>query len=225
MTNVWNAIKKVPFFKGLRDTEIMQVIKIAHARRYRESEIIFRKEDLGNSFFIVKEGRVKIFTSIGGDKKKTFAFLKRGDFFGEMSLLGGRVRSASAQAVDETELYVISKKNFVRLIMSNPEFTLKLLHTLADRLTKADREITSMLFHNILGRLAGAILELSKGKHSGTAKIAIDQSELAQYLGTTRVPVCRAVNILKRSGLIDYRRGELIILNQARLRSMTGKVA
>ena len=225
MNHVWTAIKKVPFFKGLSDNEIMQVIKIANSRRYREDEMIFRKEDLGNSFFIVKEGKVKIFASIGGDKKKTFAFLKRGDFFGEMSLLGGRVRSASAQAAEETELYVISKKNFKRLIMTNPEFTLKLMQTLVDRLNRADKEITSMLFHNILGRLAEAVLELSKGKHSaGPTRIAIDQSELAQYLGTTRVPVCRAVNMMKRAGVLDYRRGEIIILDQARLKSMAGKI-
>lgn len=224
MTHVWTALKKVPFFKGLRDIEIMQVIKIAHSRKYKKNEIIFRKEDLGNSFFIVKEGKVKIFTSIGGDKKKTFAFLNRGDFFGEMSLLGGRVRSASAQATEETELYVISKRNFTKLIVGNHEFTLKLLKTLADRLTRADKEIASMLFHNILGRLAEAIIELAKTKSKTPGRIAIDQSELAQYLGTTRVPVCRAVNVLKREGTIDYRRGELIILNQARLKSMAGSL-
>ncbi|OGS13989.1 MAG: hypothetical protein A2234_05400 [Elusimicrobia bacterium RIFOXYA2_FULL_58_8] len=224
MTHVWTAIKKVPFFRGLRDTEIMHVIKIAHSRRYKKNEMIFRKEDLGNSFFIVKEGKVKIFTSLGGDKKKTFAFLNRGDFFGEMSLLGGRVRSASAQAAEDTELYAISKRNFAKLIIKNPDFTLKLLHTLADRLTKADNEIASMLFHNILGRLAEGILELAKTKHSTPGRVAIDQSELAQYLGTTRVPVCRAINVLKREGTIDYRRGELIILNLARLKSMAGTI-
>jgi len=202
----------------------MQVIKIAHSRRYRKNEIIFCKEDIGNSFFIVKEGKVKIFTSIGGDKKKTFAFLNRGDFFGEMSLLGGRVRSASAQATEDTELYVISKRNFVKLIIGNHEFTLKLLHTLAGRLTKCDKEVTSMLFHNILGRLAEAIIDLAKDKHTTPVKVAIDQSELAQYLGTTRVPVCRAINVLKREGTIDYHRGELIILNQARLKSMAGTI-
>lgn len=224
MKHVWTAIKKVPFFKGLHDTEIMQVIKIAHSRRYKKNDIIFRKEDLGNSFFIVKEGKVKIYTSLGGDKKKTFAFLNRGDFFGEMSLLGGKVRSASAMAAEDTELYAISKRNFAKLISGNHEFTLKLLHTLADRLTKADNEIASMLFHNIRGRLAEAILELTKTKHSTPTKVAIDQSELAQYLGTTRVPVCRAINILKREGTIDYRRGEIIILNHARLKSMAGSL-
>ncbi len=219
---VAGVLRKVPFFRGLTQSEINQVLAIAGLKRYAPGHIIFAKQDLGNNFFIVKSGRIKIFTTVGSEKKKTFAYLKKGDFFGEMSLLGGKVRSASAQAVEESELFVISKKNFKNLILENADFTLKLMHTLVERLNKCDKEIESMLFHNILGRLAEAILELSKDKHSKPVKMAMGQSELAQYLGTTRVPVCRAINTLKRSGVIDYRRGELIILDQARLRSIAG---
>jgi len=218
-------LKQVPFFSGLSNTELNKVLAIAGVKKYAPRQMVFAKEDLGDNFFVVKSGRIKIFTTVGSDKKKTFAFLKKGDFFGEMSLLGCKTRSASAQAAEESELFVISKKNFKRLVLENPDFTLKLLHTLAERLNKCNKEIESMLFHNILGRLADAILELSKDKHSAPVKMAIDQNELAQYLGTTRVPVCRAINTLKRSGVIDYHRGELIILNSARLRSIAGKAA
>ena len=216
-------LKQVPFFSGLNNSELNKVLSIAGVKHYTAGQMVFAKEDLGNNFFIVKSGRIKIFTTVGSDKKKTFAFLKKGDFFGEMSLLGGKTRSASAQAADDSELFVIPKRNFKKLILENPDFTLKLLHTLTDRLNKADKEIESMLFHNILGRLADAILELSKDKHTKPVKMAIDQNELAQYLGTTRVPVCRAINTLKRSGVIDYHRGELIILNSERLHSIAGK--
>ena len=216
-------LKQVPFFSGLNNAELNKVLSIAGVKNYAPGQMVFAKEDLGNNFFVVKSGRIKIFTTVGSDKKKTFAFLKKGDFFGEMSLLGCKTRSASAQAAEESELFVISKKNFKRLILENPEFTLKVLHTLAERLSKCNKDIESMLFHNILGRLADAILELSKDKHTSPVKMAIDQNELAQYLGTTRVPVCRAINTLKRSGVIDYHRGELIILNAARLRSISGK--
>lgn len=220
---VATILKQVSFFSGLSNTELNKVLAIAGVKKYSAGQMVFAKEDMGNNFFVVKAGRIKIFTTVGSDKKKTFAFLKKGDFFGEMSLLGGKTRSASAQASDDSELFVIPKKNFKRLILENPDFTLKLLHTLTDRLNKANKEIESMLFHNILGRLADAILELSKDKHSKPVKMAIDQNELAQYLGTTRVPVCRAINTLKRSGVIDYHRGELVILNSARLRSISGK--
>lgn len=219
---VTSLLKQVSFFKDLSNGDIRKIFSIAGIKIYGPGQMVFAKADMGNTFFIVKTGRIKIFTAVGG-KKKTFAYLKKGDFFGEMSLLGGKVRSASAQAVEESELFVISRKNFKRLILENPDFSLKLLHTLADRLHKANKDVESMLFHNILGRLAEAILDLSKDKPSKPLKMAIDQNELAQYLGTTRVPVCRAINTLKRSGIIDYRRGELIVLNHTRLQSMAGR--
>ncbi|OGR66790.1 MAG: hypothetical protein A2X30_11935 [Elusimicrobia bacterium GWB2_63_16] len=219
---VSSVLKQISFFKDLSDSDLKKLFSIAGLKQYTAGQMVFAKADLGNNFFIVKTGRIKIFTTVGGGKKKTFAYLKKGDFFGEMSLLGGRVRSASAQATEDSEVLVISKKNFKRLIIENPDFSLNLLQTLVERLHKANKDMESMLFHNILGRLAEAILELSKDKHTKPVKMAIDQNELAQYLGTTRVPVCRAINTLKRAGIIDYRRGELVILNQARLQSMAG---
>jgi CRP-like cAMP-binding protein len=219
---VSSVLKQISFFKDLSDSDLKKLFSIAGLKKYTAGQMVFAKADLGNNFFIVKTGRIKIFTTVGGGKKKTFAYLKKGDFFGEMSLLGGRVRSASAQAAEDSEVLVISKKNFKRLIIENPDFSLNLLQTLVERLHKANKDMESMLFHNILGRLAEAILELSKDKHTKPVKMAIDQNELAQYLGTTRVPVCRAINTLKRAGIIDYRRGELVILNQARLQSMAG---
>ena len=220
---VSTLLKQVSFFSGLSNTELNKVLAIAGVKKYAAGQMVFVKSDLGNQFFVVKSGRIKIFTSVGPEKKKTFAFLQKGDFFGEMSLLGGKTRSASAQAADDCELFVIPKRNFKKLILENADFTLKLLHTLVERLNKCNKDVESMLFHNILGRLADAILELSKDKHSKPIKMAINQNELAQYLGTTRVPVCRAISTLKRSGVIDYRRGELVILNSERLHSIAGK--
>jgi CRP-like cAMP-binding protein len=209
----------------LAPKEIRRILSIAKLKRYESGELVFLKEDIGNHFFIVKCGRIKIFTAIGAGKKKTFAYLEKGDFFGEMSLLGGRVRSASAQAVEDSELLVISRKNFKALILQAPDFTLKLLHTLVNRLNKCDKEIESMLFHNILGRLADALIDLAGNNRAKAIKMAIDQTELAEYMGTTRVPVCRAINTLKRGGLIEYRRGELTVLNMKKLRSLAGNAA
>ena len=222
-------LREVSFFKALTPREIDQILAIAKLKCYKNGDLIFKKEDIGNNFFIVKSGRIKIFSAVGPQKKKTFAYLKKGDFFGEMSLLGGKVRSASAQAMEESELLVISKNNFRELILQNPDFTLKLLHTLVDRLSKCDKELESMMFHNILGRLADALIDLSGDKGSRrvpkTVNMAIDQNELAEYMGTTRVPVCRAINTLKRSGVIEYKRGQLTVLKMDKLRAISGNAA
>jgi len=222
---ILKTLKKVCFFKALTEKETDQILSIAKLRRYQAGEMVFVREQPGSTFFIVKSGRIKIFTAIGASKRKTFAYLKKGDFFGEMSLLGVQVRSASAQATEDSELLVISKRNFRALVLQSPDFVIKLLYTLANRLNKCDKEIESMLYHNSLGRLADAILDLVKDKHSSPVKVRINQSELAEYMGTTRVPVCRAVSTLKRSGVIDFSRGEITVLNMEKLRSISGSAA
>lgn len=219
---VYGLLKKVSFLKGLNQKDISKILSIAKYKKYKTGEIIFRKRETGNHFFIVKSGKIKIFTTVGFNKKKTFAFLKKGEMFGEMSLLGAGVRSASAQAIENSELLVISKKNFKNLILNNPNFTMKLLTTIVRRLNNADKEIESMLFHNILGRLADHLLELSRDRHSLPICLKINQTELAECLGTTRVPVCRAINILKKGKVIEYRRGYIKILNLSRLKSISG---
>ena len=80
---VAKALKKVPFFRGLTPREINQILSIARIKHYAAGDMVFAKQDLGDNFFIVKSGRIKIFTTVGADKRKTFAYLKKGDFFGE----------------------------------------------------------------------------------------------------------------------------------------------
>ncbi|MEW5951211.1 MAG: Crp/Fnr family transcriptional regulator [Elusimicrobia bacterium] len=213
-------LRKLELLKKFSEKDIRKIEKVAVLKKYPKNSFIFNKNEIGNHFFVVKAGKIKIFSSVG-NKTKTLTVIGKNDFFGEMSLLGCGTRSASASAAEDSELYVISRKNFEKYLLKNPELTIKLLYSLADRLSRADKEIESMLFHNILGRLASAILEIKK--HNGNcADIKINQTEIAGYLGTTRVPVCRAINALKKSGIISYNCGHLIIKDENRLKSMAG---
>ncbi len=214
-------LKKVDLLKKFSESDIKKIEKIGSIKKYAKNSLIFNKNEMGSHFFVVKSGKIKIFSSIG-NKIKTIAFIGKNNFFGEMSLLGCGTRSASAKAIEDSELYVISKKNFEKYLLKNPNLTIKILYSLADRLARADKEIEAMLFHNILGRLAAAILEI-KENNSNQKEIRINQTEIASYLGTTRVPVCRAINTLKKSSVIDYYNGVLIIKDEARLASMAGK--
>lgn len=216
---IHKILKKVCYFKHLDDKDIEKIAKIAKIIEYPPKVLVFNKNEIGNNFFIVKSGKVKIYTSIGR-KTKTIAIINKNDFFGEMSLLGGRTRSASAMTITESELYVISRKNFEKHLLKNPEFSIKLMHTLVQRLIKANREIEAMLFHNILGRLAYTILEIRKSNNNSNI-INIDQQEIANYMGTTRVPVCRAINTLKKAGVLNYSRGKMVIKDLEKLISMS----
>jgi len=147
--------------------------------------------------------------------------MEAGDFFGEMALLGGKVRSASAQAVENSELLVINDKNFKKLLKSDFNFTLRLLYTLAGRLKQADEEIESLLFQNTLCRLAKALFRLSQETSQPVLKITVQ--ELADYVGTTREPLSRALSVMRRSQIIECRDRQVVITDAKRLTAMAAK--
>jgi CRP-like cAMP-binding protein len=150
---------------------------------------------------------VKIFSDSSGRKKKTFAYLGAGDFFGEMALIEGGTRTASATAVEDSRLLVIRKRDFQGLLERDPALVRYLLKAVCARLRHANEEIEGLLFRNVLGRVAKAVLGLAR--RSGEAwngglafKQRYTQQELAEYVGTTREPLTRAISSLRRAGLV-----------------------
>lgn len=214
-------LRKVSFFSHLRNLELHRIMSIASSKKYKAGEIIFSKEQIGNHLFVVKSGSVKIYTSPGFARKKTFAYLNEGNFFGEMALLGGRVRSASAQAITDCELLVIPREKFKKIISTDIEFTLGMLHTLSERLRMANREIESLLFQNVLGRLVRTLVDLCGAKRQCPITLELSQRELADFVGTTREPLSRALAMLKRSEMVDSGNKRIIVKNLSRLKAIT----
>lgn len=215
-------LKKVGFFKHLKPAELKRISDITAHRSVKAGELIFSKEDIGRTFFVVTAGKVKIFTGSSQSRSKTLAYLVEGDFFGEMALLGGKTRSASAEAVTDCELIVIDRQRFFELIETDTCFTLCLLRTLSERLRKANQDIESLLFHNMLGRLSFTILRLARERGIKKDRNHLDLTlhELADLLGTTREPLSRSLSVMKKAGILDYQDKRIIIIDRKRLESM-----
>ncbi|MDD4005051.1 MAG: Crp/Fnr family transcriptional regulator [Elusimicrobiaceae bacterium] len=215
-------LKKVGFFRHLKPAELNRISSITSQVRVKTGELIFSKEDIGRSFFVVTAGKVKIFTGSPQNRNKTLAYMVEGDFFGEMALLGGKTRSASAEAVTDSELIIIDRQRFFQLIETDTSFTLCLLRTLSERLRKANQDIESLLFHNMLGRLSFTILRLTRerGIKKENNQINLSLHELADLLGTTREPLSRSLSVMKKAGILDYKEKKIIILDRKRLESM-----
>ncbi|MFA6582692.1 MAG: Crp/Fnr family transcriptional regulator [Elusimicrobiaceae bacterium] len=215
-------LKKVSFFKDLKITELKRILDIAKNVSFKAGDRIFSKEDVGRNFFIVLAGKVKIYTSTGEKRSKTLAYMVEGDFFGEMALLGGKTRSASAQAETDCQLMVVDKESFYELIETDVNFTLCLLRTMSERLRKSNQDVESLLFHNMLGRLAFTILRLSKehGIKKDRSHINLTLHDLADLLGTTREPLSRSLSVMKKAGILDYEDKQIVIKDRKRLESM-----
>lgn len=205
-------LKKIPFLSALSPKHLNEVYRLAEELEVAPRQSVFAKRQDSDAMFIVLSGRIKIFTNSASKKRKTFAYLKEGEFFGEMSLLEGTTRSAAAQAVEPSRLLMIRKKDFQRLLVDDPKLSMYLLKTVCERLRRANEEIEGLLFRNILGRVAKAILDLAKRsgeRHNGglVLKERFTQQELADVVGTTREPLTRALSSLRRAGLVEQHDG------------------
>ncbi len=203
-----NLLKTIPFLSALSPAHLREVYRLAREIDLAPGESLFTKRQDADAMFIVLSGRIKIFTDSAGKKRKTFAYLTEGEFFGEMALVEELPRTASATAVEASRLMLIYKKDFQRLLARDPKLSLYLLRTLCARLRHANEEIEGMLFRNILGRVAKVVLELAQRSGEpwnggGRAlKQKFTQQELADLVGTTREPLTRALSSLRRAGLV-----------------------
>ncbi|MBI5239311.1 MAG: Crp/Fnr family transcriptional regulator [Elusimicrobia bacterium] len=214
-------LRRIHFLNALPPAELRRIARLAREEDFRAGETIFVKSESGGRMFIVSSGRVRIFTSSSAKKRKTFAYLSPGDFFGEMALVDGHTRSASAQAVADSRLVVIRKSDFKDLLLSDPKLTFFLLRTVSERLRQANEEIENLLFRNMLGRVSGTLNALvrrgRKFRGGVLLKDHFTQQELADMVGTTREPLSRAISTLRRAQILDMHRGHYFIRNPRRL--------
>jgi CRP-like cAMP-binding protein len=204
------VLKKIPFLSALTPAHLRDVYRLGREVEIPAGQAVFAKRQLADAMFVVLSGRVKIFSDSSSKKRKTFAYLTQGDFFGEMALVEELPRTASATAVEDSRLLLIHKKDFQRLLARDSKLSLYLLKTVCARLRHANEEIEGMLFRNILGRVAKVMLEQAKRsgepwRGGGLAlKQRYTQQELADLVGTTREPFTRALSSLRRAGLVAH---------------------
>ncbi len=218
-------LRAIPFFKSIKEAHLKRIAAVSTVREFPKGSIIFTKAEAADHMFVVTSGRIKIFIHSNARKRKTFAYLAKGAFFGEMALLGGETRSASAQAVVDSRLLLISKKDFDGLLKKDWDMTYYLLRAVCARLRRANEEIENLLFHNILGRVSKTLWELGQdgGQKSGDGILFSNpytHQELADLVGTTREPLVRALSTLKRAELIEVRMGRFFFKDPARLEGL-----
>jgi CRP-like cAMP-binding protein len=139
----------------------------------QKGDLIFSEGDLGNEMFIIQSGKVRIFKNI--DRfDQTLTVLEKGDFFGEMSVLEGLPRSASAEAEEDCELIKINSANFVMMIKSNIEIAIRIMRKLSLRLRETNAQLEKVMHAEMLNRTEQPISRPAK-----------QESELIAYLVST----------------------------------------
>jgi CRP-like cAMP-binding protein len=201
-------LKQVPLFGRLSGKDLKMVAHIAQIREVKKGETIFSKAAWGDTLYVVVKGLVKIFSKSRTGKSKTFAYLHERDFFGEMAILEEGHRSAGAVAMAPSVLLTIRRQDFQGLLAQHPPLVFSLLRALCERLRRADREIESLSFNSVLGRMARILLDLAKkygkkGPRGVVIGLNISHKELADMAGTAREMVSRVLTRFTRAGCLE----------------------
>jgi|FLYL01.1.fsa_nt_gi CRP-like cAMP-binding protein len=215
-------LRKVPLFKGLSEEGLRGLAQQLHRRTFRRGTMIFHKDQAGDALYIVRSGRVRIFLPTEHGDELTVEEVGPEEVFGELALLDGRPRSASAETLEDTVLYTISRPDFTQYVTATPRFAVALIELLSNRLRHATEYAESLAFLDVHARLARRLLEIAgrRGvKKDGVTEVDIGtQAELAKSVGATRERVNRALAAFRSQGLIEVRGRRIALLDLARLR-------
>jgi len=219
-----HLFKQIPLFSSLKDEELEAINKLSFNKKCPKDTIILLEDEEGDTLFIILKGKVKVTTFSESGKEVIFSLLSEGDFFGDMSLLDGKPRSATVISIEDSELRLIRRTDFKNLVEMHPGIALKLLEELTSRLRKADERIESLALLDVTGRIAGIILQLADdhGEKISSTSVLIrsrpTHQELANMAGTTRETVTRVLKQLETRKYISTNGKDITILDQVKFK-------
>jgi CRP/FNR family cyclic AMP-dependent transcriptional regulator len=208
-------LKNIPLFNHLKNAQLKEIASRCKNARVKKGDVIFHKTDLSTDLYIVNSGKLKaVLVDEEGDEM-VLAQFEKGAFFGELSLLDGKGRSATIVADQDSELSILKQDVFLDLLYKNPRFAVELMTTLAERLRKADEIIESLAFLEVGERLIRTFLEAAS--ESGRSVSGFLQTgkmthkELAARIGSSREAVSKCMKVLSAKGIIKEAEGHILI--------------
>ncbi len=209
-------LKHVPLFSKMRDAEVAQIADQCVHRDCRDGDVILVEEEVGQTLFIILKGTVKITRTSDEGREVILTMLKSGDFFGELSLLDGKERSATVTAMESSELLMLRRSEFLLLIEKYPQISIELLKVLADRIRKCDVQIENLTLQDAVGRVGAALIHVAEqtGHPRGAAMIIPKlpvQQDLANMAGTARETISRIMAMFEDKKYIE-REGHRVII-------------
>lgn len=218
MTKYEGILRNVPIFSSLNDETLLQIDQVCIKKNYQKGTIILFEHDEGNAFFFIVKGEVKISRESDDGREVILSLLQDADVFGEMSLLDGLPRSANVTAMEDTELYMIKREDFLELLNNHPDVSIALLEEITHRLREAGLRIKSLSLNDAEGKVAMVLLQIAeeKGKiKNGIVEIEKlpFQHDLANMAGTSRETISRTLHSFAKKGLVELEGSKLRIIN------------
>jgi CRP/FNR family transcriptional regulator, cyclic AMP receptor protein len=223
---VSEALASVALFSNASPRGLSRISNRTQLENYPEGTVIFEKGEPSRHVYVVRAGSVEISNPGPDGKRQVQSTLAGGSIFGELGVLAGRARTATAETVEASDLWVIEGEAFVELFTSEPPVAIEVITSLARYVLDAEGVTEDLLFLDLKGRVAKRLLFLA-GVREGHGipaileEIHMDKSELAALSGGTRGAVMRILEDFASSGYILNNENEIIVLRPEPLQELS----
>jgi CRP/FNR family transcriptional regulator, cyclic AMP receptor protein len=211
-------LKKVPIFAKLNDAEVSQIADQCIRRECPREQVILVEEEVGQTLFILLKGSVKITRTSDEGREVIITILKSSEFFGELSLIDGKGRSATVVAMEASEFLTLRRAEFLAMLERYPVIAVEMMRVMADRIRRADAQIENLTLQNAFGRVGSTMIHVAeqtgylRGANMIIPKIPVQQ-DLANMAGTARETISRVMADFEAKGLIERDGHRVVILD------------
>jgi CRP/FNR family cyclic AMP-dependent transcriptional regulator len=217
-------IKQIPLFALLSPHEQETLASMLRRRSIRKGDFLFHRGDEGTALYIIFKGLIKIAVSSNRGDEVTLAMLADDDFFGEMALLDDLPRSADAVALEDTQLYVLNRADFLSFLIQNEHAVRAIIQVLSLRLRRTDDMVAEVCFLNVSARLAKRLVALVESRHQADKgdrqyDVHLTQRELASLIGVSRETINKELKILRQKGIVATARNTITVCDLDRLKN------
>ena len=199
-------------FDGVPAEDLRRVLGIARRRTFRRGEVVFHQDDPADSLHLVVEGRFGVARRSAIGEDTLLAIYGRGEAFGELALVSGRERSATASALDEGETLCVYRIDFDELRARHSSVDRVLVSLLARQVRRMNELLSEAFYVNARRRVLRRLLELgSVDGGGGEEEIRITQGQLGALAGASRATVASVLAAERAHGTIEVSRGVTIL--------------
>jgi len=216
-----DVIAAIPIFNGLPEDQIAAVKQIALEKKVNKGEILFSEGDEGKGFFVIAEGRLKVFKVSPEGKEQILHILGPGQPFGEVSVFAGQRFPANAQALEKTLVLFLPRAAIVNLIAANPSLALNMLAVMSIKLRQFAVQIENLSLKEMPARLSSYLIFLAEEQDADdVVTLNISKGQLASILGTIPETLSRIFARLSGQNLIRVEGKKITLLDRSGLEDL-----
>lgn len=217
-------LRTIDLFAELPDAELAKVAAVTYERRYRRGSIVFSEGEPGEAVYFIKSGRVKVSKVTPDGREHIIKIWEAGYPFGLVVLLDKAPYPATAEALEESVVWLIRVSDFDRVLDETPRLALQMLGEVGVRLRKAQVRVQDMAVKSSHGRLAGFLLGLAREQGAPGAKgssfdLGLTHQELGNLIGASRETVTRILSDFRREKAIEIVGNTVTIIDENKLES------